>query len=261
MQTTKSIAQLPFVVLVLPAQEDIATFQRGQKPLNILTAAFSTSEEVEAYRDGFEVLEGECDEIEGLVIVGSEVTYSLSVDDVVTTETLQCSTPAEANAFAKGVEDSEGFRSPMILTAGDEGFDRLKGYADQEAVEALKHAEVPGITPEAPYVPTIILYKDGDKITSVVASEEVRVVLLDVGPRAARDETLSSLVLEAGECFVTDLYVRSAPCAAAAGDVVVSAKKAEAIVSLVDRLASRTKAVTNELRGAAGAVKATSPSS
>lgn len=114
-------------VFVLPTQEDIARFEMGQKPGNVLWREFETVAELQAYEAGVEHIEDEFDEIDGIERDGLwvAVTRSEGVDrfDFVT--------EAAAEAFMQGVTDAEGFQAPKLVGRYDAGFLRLAdlGYA------------------------------------------------------------------------------------------------------------------------------------
>ncbi|HBO6962534.1 TPA: hypothetical protein L4936_001140 [Pseudomonas aeruginosa] len=196
-QTTK------IQVLVLPAQEDIATFQQGRKPLNILLREFENSLEVDAYRDGHDAIEDLHIAVEELVVVGSKVTYNLvdseSDGDESTPHEVTYSTPAQAEAFRLGIEDAEGFVSCLVLTEDDDGFYRLKSYFLEQQCEGQ-------VAP----VPTIVVYKSGNQITRVVASQAVRVIVLDADGEGLEEDAPRTVTIDGQELYVTDLDVSAA---------------------------------------------------
>jgi hypothetical protein len=190
-------------VLVLPAQEDIATFKQGRKPLNILLREFDSSLEVDAYHDGHDAIEDLHIAVEELIVVGSKVTYNL-VDseadgDESTPHEVSYATPAQAEAFRLGLEDAEGFVSCLVLTEDDDEFYRLKSYFLEQKCERQ-------VAP----APTIVVYKSGNQITRVVADQAVRVIVLDADCEGLEEDAPRTVTIDGQELYVTDLDVSAA---------------------------------------------------
>ena len=108
-------------VFVLPTQEDIARFEMGGKPGNVLWREFDTAEELAAYASGIEHVEDEYDEIDGLERDGLWVVVTRSEG----ADKFDFVTEAAAEAFIQGVQDSEGFQAPKLIGRDDAGFLRL----------------------------------------------------------------------------------------------------------------------------------------
>lgn len=121
-------------IFVLPTQNDIIDFRLGNRPANILVREFETEAELRAYEDGIESSGDEYDRIENLKIVGSKVTYTRSSDDpevepIADTGEVNFDTPAEAEAFYKGLEDSEGLAAPLLIDETDDRFEQLLAWS------------------------------------------------------------------------------------------------------------------------------------
>lgn len=128
-------------VFVLPAQEDIAAFQAGKKPNNLLVRQFANEAELSAYKQGLESIEDECDEIDGLSVVGCTVSFTRETDendDADITEFVFATT-AEAIACREGVSDAEGMHAPLVVEPDDTGYARLAGYEAELEMPAILH--------------------------------------------------------------------------------------------------------------------------
>lgn len=121
-------------IFVLPTQYDIIDFRLGNRPENIMVRDFDTQAEFRAYENGIEAVSDEYERIEGLHVAGTKVSYVRRTDDpeadagMAKTVELQFRTPAEAEAYRKGVEDSEGFAAPLLVDDTDDRFDQLLAW-------------------------------------------------------------------------------------------------------------------------------------
>lgn len=130
-------------VYVLPAQEDIAASQEGKRPTNLLVRHFATEAELTAYKAGLDCIENEFDEIDGLNVVGSKVSFTRGTkeeNDADVSE-LVFSTVAEAQAFHQGIGDAEGMHAPLVIEPEDEGYAQLAAY-EQRRSEASDETSV-----------------------------------------------------------------------------------------------------------------------
>lgn len=121
-------------IFVLPTQEDVSGFQAGNNPENIVVREFITEAELDAYKQGIDIIEDEFDELEGLNVVGTKVCFTRSTDEVddADIEEMIFSTAAEAEACRQGIDDSEGFRCPMIIEESDAEFSALVALLGQD---------------------------------------------------------------------------------------------------------------------------------
>lgn len=121
-------------IFVLPTQEDVATFQSGKKPENVLVREFNTEAELGAYKQGVDVIEDEFDELDGLNVVGAKVCFTRPTDENedADIEEMIFSTCAEAEACRQGIDDSEGFKSPMVIEESDDEFSVLAALMAQK---------------------------------------------------------------------------------------------------------------------------------
>lgn len=155
--TKRAIAPKPqegqtIKVLILPTQEDIVNFENGKKPGNVLEREFYSEVELAAYKNGIDVIEDEFDEIDGLNVVGSIVSFTRPTDESndADIQEIVFGTHAEAEAYRQGIDDSEGFRSPMLIEQSDENFDLLtaliaKSEPSNTAKEAKPKKTSPGM--------------------------------------------------------------------------------------------------------------------
>lgn len=115
-------------IFLLPTQYDIIDFRLGNRPENIIVRDFATAAEVQAYRDGIDAIGDEGDRIEDLRVAGSKIAYTRRPDDpeaeAEKTE-VEFGTPAEAEAYRRGLEDAEGCLAPLLVDDTDDRFEQL----------------------------------------------------------------------------------------------------------------------------------------
>lgn len=121
-------------VLVLLTVADQASFMAGRKPNNIIEHAFESLAQVNAYRDGIDAIADESDEVGEILVVESSVLYEIDGQR----EEVTFSTTDQASAFQQGLEDAEGFASPLIVTEDDDNFDKLAALLAQRDSTANK---------------------------------------------------------------------------------------------------------------------------
>jgi hypothetical protein len=109
-------------VIVVPTAEEQAKIANGQEPdvSNIFSREFDTEAELQSYIEG---LEGLPDCMEYEVIKDKGLTVVLSFDGDETSITF--SNEAEKKAYFSGLEDADGWVSPMKLEEDDEGYAEL----------------------------------------------------------------------------------------------------------------------------------------
>lgn len=118
---------------VLPSQKDIYKFRTGCRPENVLTYDFGTQAEVDAYTQGISVIEDAFDELDGLNVVGAKVTFTRPTDEEsdADIQELVFATVAEAEACRQGIDDSEGFSSPLVIEADTDEFAALEALINE----------------------------------------------------------------------------------------------------------------------------------
>jgi hypothetical protein len=112
-----------FEVYVLPSGEDQVAFDAGKKPGNVLKRKFTTSEERDEYRQGIEAVYDLAEHS-----IEDETPTSLTISfDGGEEETYDFDSEEEKGAYKKGLEDGDGFKSPLVLDKDDdpEEFARL----------------------------------------------------------------------------------------------------------------------------------------
>jgi hypothetical protein len=108
-------------VFLLPTQEDIAEMEAGRYPANVLLREFDTAQELVAYAEGVGAIEDENDELEEMERQGKAVLIGRNGS----VERYDFGTEAQAEAFRRGVDDAEGFRSPLLIGRDDPRFVEL----------------------------------------------------------------------------------------------------------------------------------------
>ncbi|MBS1189074.1 MAG: hypothetical protein H6R10_866 [Rhodocyclaceae bacterium] len=120
-------------IFLLPTQGDIIDFRLGHRPANLLVRDFETEAELEAYRDGIDSVRDAYDRIENLKVVGNTVAYTRRCEDpdadaVATDTEVAFGTPAEAEAYRRGIADAEGLAAPLVVDDSDDRFEELLAW-------------------------------------------------------------------------------------------------------------------------------------
>lgn len=126
-------------IFILPTQGDIIDFRLGNRPENILVRDFETRAELQAYQDGLDAISDAYDQIEGLQLAGSKLTYTCRSDDpdadaIANAREMEFATPAEAEACRQGIQDAEGFAAPLLIDDTDDRFEQLLAWSGNRCV-------------------------------------------------------------------------------------------------------------------------------
>jgi hypothetical protein len=131
-------------VFLVPTQAGIAALRSGRMPSEFFPREFAAQNELEAYKDGVATVErdfDECDEIYSTSVNACEVVYSYchphndeAPDDV--SKTL--STPGEAQAFLKGLQDADGAFGAIVVEPSDKHYDALAAACKSAYPDWLK---------------------------------------------------------------------------------------------------------------------------
>lgn len=105
-----------FKLYVIPTREDQLAFDKGKKPGNVLTREFATDEECGEYKNGLEAV---YDLAEYSIEDESPTSLTISFDDDEARE-YNFDSEAEKDAYKTGLEDGEGFETPLLLNSNDD---------------------------------------------------------------------------------------------------------------------------------------------
>jgi hypothetical protein len=105
-----------FQVYVIPTGEDQAAFESGRKPQNVLTREFATSEERGEYRNGV----GAVYDLAEYSIEGETTTSLTILFDESDEQTYDFNSEQEKEAYKRGLEDGDGFKSPLLIDKDDD---------------------------------------------------------------------------------------------------------------------------------------------
>jgi hypothetical protein len=110
-------------VIVIPTAEEQVKIANGQEPdvSNIFSREFATGEELQSYIEGLEGLP-DCMEYEVVADKGLIVVVNFDGDE----KSIAFTNEAEKKAYFSGLEDADGWMSPMKLEESDQGFEDLK---------------------------------------------------------------------------------------------------------------------------------------
>jgi hypothetical protein len=125
---------MPSVIVIL-TRESQAELAQGKTPETIEMVSYDTQEEIEAFVNGMEAVDG-LSEYE----VPAEGETWIDLDTDGGTTRIDFLSPAEKSAYMYGLEKADGFDSPAIYSADDDGYPRLV-----EIVAAREAAPAPTI--------------------------------------------------------------------------------------------------------------------
>ncbi|MGI0646972.1 hypothetical protein ACRCPS_18305 [Pseudomonas aeruginosa] len=193
MNTENTLYQL----FVLGSLEDLVEARNHGNP-KFHARAYSSKDELGAFKCGFHLLEDHLEKVEGLRVEGSKAHYNLrnSVGELSRPLEVDFGTPGAAKAFSQGVADAAASKHYLLIGAGDPSFEHLVML--QAAADAKAS------------VPTIVIYKSGEQITRVVASQEVRVIVLDADGVDLEESAPRVLHHDGTDLHVSDLRVAGA---------------------------------------------------
>jgi len=117
-------------VIVIPTAEEQVKIASGQEPdvSNIFSREFDTVEELQSYIEG---LEGLPDCMEYDIVRDHGLTIEVSFDGG--EKSITFPNEAEKKAYVSGLQDADGWVSPMKLEEGDQGYEDLKTLLSQSA--------------------------------------------------------------------------------------------------------------------------------
>lgn len=129
-------------IFILPTQYDIIDFRLGNRPENILVRDFESAAEVRAYEDGINAIADEYDRIENLQATGAKVTYTHRSEDPdadarAYPAEAEFETPAEAEAYCRGLRDAEGRAAPLLIDDTDDRFEQLAAWTGADGSAAV----------------------------------------------------------------------------------------------------------------------------
>jgi hypothetical protein len=100
-----------FKLYVIPTGEDQAAFESGKKPDNVLKREFSTPEERDEYTNGIQAV---YDLTEYSIEDETPTSLTIVFDDS-DEQTYDFDSEDEKDAYKKGLEDGDGFKSPLVI--------------------------------------------------------------------------------------------------------------------------------------------------
>ena len=104
-----------FQLYVIPTGEDQLAFDAGKKPRNVIKREFATAEERDEYKNGIE----DVNDLAEHSIEDETPTSLTIVFDGSDEDTYDFDSEAEKEAYKQGLDDGDGFKSPLVLD-GDE---------------------------------------------------------------------------------------------------------------------------------------------
>lgn len=105
-----------FELYIILTREDQIAFDNGKKPKNVLVRKFETQGERDEYKNGQEAV---YDLTEYSIEDETPTSLTISFDENEAQE-LDFSSEAEKDAYKQGLEDGDGFASPIILNKDED---------------------------------------------------------------------------------------------------------------------------------------------
>lgn len=250
MKTEQTNAQAMHEFFVILTRGDKALIKLGEQPEKIHYRSFSSEPEFLAYKKGSQIFDFYEGLIGGLRVDGPMVTFVAGNEDGDDwQDSLEFASQAEAEAFTVGLSDYR-HQSYEIVKKGTPGFDFLaqfhfynKNADDENFINALNGKATPSLLNR---VPTVVLYKTADQITRVVASQPVRVIVLDADGVDLEEEAPRVIQIGDQELMVTDLNVAGAVGSSPYGEQGVDVEFVKKAIAVVEALPAGARANFNK---------------
>lgn len=190
-----------FKVFALTSQAAIDAVANRESVVDFITWSFDSNAEVEAYILASNVLRDEAKGLHSFHMEGTTTIFEVLLDggDVVTgSRTFK--SYLECRAFQIGLRDFSG-RNAWTAVKSADGND----FAHLQSIENAREAKIAAADAESR--PTIVIYKSADQITRIVASQSVRVIVLDSDGVGLEEDAPRTLQIDDQELYVSDLIV------------------------------------------------------
>ncbi|KSQ21629.1 hypothetical protein APB26_32105 [Pseudomonas aeruginosa] len=227
-------------VFALTSQADIDTVANGVLPAGYRTWEFETQAEVDAYVTASKVMREEGIKIHSVNMDGERTVYEVSINGgAAIARERAFSSHLEGRAFRLGLRDFAGRDAWKAITEADsDEFAQLQSLV--EAREARLAAAA------AASMPTIVIYKTADQITRVVATQGVRVIVLDADDNSLEEEATRTLLIGDQELVVSDLIVTGKVGESPYGEQGVDAVFVREVVKCIEGLPAGCNASFNK---------------
>lgn len=234
------IAMQKHHVFALTSQSDIYAVAAGKVPAEYRTWSFDSEAEVQAYIEASNVLREDGIGIHSFHMDGTTTVFNVSFDGgVVFPRSKSFNTSLEARAFQLGLRDLAGLDSWKVISAND-----CTEFAHLQAIVEAREAKL--ATAAAESLPTIVIYKSADQIARVIASQGVRVIVLDSDGVGLEEDADRTLQIGDQELFVSDLIVTGKVGESPYGEQGVDAEFVRAVVKCVKGLPAGSNASFNK---------------
>lgn len=210
-------------IYVLPSQAAINAFALGHIPDEYMNPSFDTSAEVEAFLSAATLLREPGLKVHSSHVNGNTAVFDISYDGgPVFPRSQKFDRAPQACAFDHGLKLLAERDVVKIITSNDRAnFERLS------AIDVNAQAQ------RAKDVPTIVVYKTADQITRVVASQEVRVIVLDADDCVELEDAPRILHIDDQDLYVSDLMVTGKVGEHQHGEQGIDAEFVEQVVELI----------------------------
>ncbi|MEA8592292.1 hypothetical protein PZT57_26960 [Pseudomonas aeruginosa] len=227
-------------VFALTSQADIDAVATGKQVEDFRTWSFDSQAEVEAYIQASNVLQEEGIAIHSFRMEGTTTLFDVSFyGGVVFPRSKTFDTTSECRAFQIGLNDFAGHEVWKAVTA-DDGAE----FAHLQTIVEAREAKIAAAAAESR--PTIVIYKSADQITRVVASQGVRVIVLDADGVGLEEDAARTLQIGDQELYVSDLAVTGKVGESPYGEQGVDAEFVREVVKHVDGLPAGSNASFNK---------------
>lgn len=227
-------------VFALTSQSDIDAVANGQVPGDYSTWSFDSKAEVDAYVEASNVLREEGLEVHSFHMDGTTTVFNVSIDGgVVFPRSKSFKTAFEARAFQIGLREFSGLEDWKAISSDD-----TEAFAHLQAIEDARENRLAAIAAESR--PTIVIYKSADQISRVIASQGVRVIVLDADGVGLEEDAPRTLQIDDQELFVSDLIVTGKVGASPYGEQGVDDEFVREVVKAVEGLPAGCNASFNK---------------
>lgn len=227
-------------VFALTSQSDIDAVAARKVPAVYRTWSFDSEAEVQAYIEASNVLREDGIGIHSFHMDGATTVFNVSFNGgVVFPRSKSFNTTHEARAFQLGLHDLAGLDFWKVISAND-----CADFAHLQAIVEVREAKL--ATAAAESLPTIVIYKSADQIARVIASQGVRVIVLDADGVGLEEDAGRTLQIGDQELFVSDLTVTGKVGESPDGEQGVDAEFVREVVKCVEGLPAGSNASFNK---------------
>ncbi|MDS9914975.1 hypothetical protein EFK68_02640 [Pseudomonas aeruginosa] len=227
-------------VFALTSLAAIDAVANGAVTDDFITWSFDSRAEVDAYVEASKVLGEDGLGLHSFHMDGTTTVFNVSLNGgVVFPRSKSFTSYLECRAFQLGLRDFAGRDEWKVITVDDPS-----EFAHLQGIVEAREAKISAAAAESR--PTIVIYKSADQITRVVASQGVRVIVLDADGVGLEEDAARTLQIGDQELYVSDLVVTGKVGESPYGEQGVDAEFVREVVKHVDGLPAGSNASFNK---------------